>query len=64
MVGGEQSLLWFGIDSVFKILNERMTYSINQSMHYIDLSIVVPTYLKIVSKLKNSICDKTQKLKL
>ena len=41
MVGGEHSLkisapqlLWFWIDSVLKILNERITQSINQPMYH------------------------------
>ena len=41
MVGGEHSLkisgsqlLLFGIDSVLKILNERMIYLINESMNF------------------------------
>ena len=41
MVGGEHSLnisapqlLWFGIDSVLKILNERITQSMNELMNH------------------------------
>ena len=48
MVGGERSLkisapqlLWFGIDSVLKILNKRITDSINECMDELITKVII-----------------------